>query len=132
MNRYALLADLVVFVHFLYVTFAVGGELIIVAGWIFRWNWVRNLAFRITHLCAVVLVAIEALSDILCPLTEWEYNLRMKAGQQVDADMTFVARLIRKIIFYDFPDWVFTALYVGFAVLVILTFLLVRPRRKGR
>jgi hypothetical protein len=46
--------------------------------------------------------------------------------------MTFVARLIRKIIYYDFPDWVFTALYVGFAVLVILPFLLVRPRRKGK
>jgi len=130
MNCYALLADLVVFVHLLYVSFAVGGELIIVVGWIFKWCWVRNRAFRITHLCAVVLVAIEALSGILCPLTEWEYNLRIKAGQHVESDMTFVARLIRKIIFYDFPDWVFTLMYVGFAVLVVLTFFLVRPKRK--
>ena len=131
MNRYALLADLVVFVHLLYVSFAVGGELVIVVGWIFRWNWVRNRGFRITHLCAVVLVAVEALSGILCPLTEWEYNLRIKAGQHVEADMTFVARLIRKIIFYDFPPWVFTLMYVGFAVLVVITFLLVRPKRKA-
>ncbi|MBN2049015.1 MAG: DUF2784 domain-containing protein [Spirochaetales bacterium] len=130
MNPYAFLADLVVFFHFLYVSFAVGGELVILLGWIFRWSWVRNMAFRVTHLCAVVLVAVEALSGILCPLTEWEYNLRMKAGQRVDADMTFVARLIRKIIFYDFPPWVFTVMYVGFAALVVMTFLLVRPRRK--
>jgi threonine/homoserine efflux transporter RhtA len=43
--------------------------------------------------------------------------------------MSFLARLVRKIIFYDFPPWVFTALYVGFGALILVTFILVKPAR---
>lgn len=128
--HYALIADLIVFVHMLYVFFAVGGELVILAGGIFRWRWVRNMVFRFIHLGAVLLVAFESLFGILCPLTVWENRLRRLAGQNVEKDITFVGRIVRSIIFYDFPDWVFTFMYVGFGVLVILTLFLVRPRRK--
>lgn len=127
---YAFLADLIVAFHLLYVSFAVGGEIFILIGGIVKWNWVRNLPFRIVHLIAVVFVALEALIGMICPLTKWEYNLRRMAGQSAEEDITFVGRLIRMIIFYDFPDWFFTLLYVGFGGLVVLTLLLVPPRRK--
>jgi hypothetical protein len=94
-----------------------------------RWRWVRNLPFRLIHLVAVVLVAAEALLGVVCPLTEWEFRLRELAGQQVERQLSFVARLVRAVIFYDFPSWVFTATYVGFAVLVAGSFLLIPPRR---
>jgi Protein of Unknown function (DUF2784) len=57
----ALLADAVVVLHFAYVSFAVGGEILILAGGLLGWRWVRNLPFRLVHLAAVVLVAVEAL-----------------------------------------------------------------------
>ena len=127
---YALFADLLVLFHFFYVTFAVGGEFFILAGAFLKWGVVRNFAFRIAHLIAVVFVAFESLVDVLCPLTEWEYNLRELAGQRVEREISFLGRILRRIIFYDFPSWAFILMYVGFGVLVILTFILIPPRRK--
>ena len=125
-------ADFIVVFHLCYVLFAVGGELLIVLGWLFRWPWVRNFTFRIVHLLAVVVVAIEALIGVLCPLTEWEYRLRLLAGQIVEEEIPFMARLVRRLIFYDFPAWVFTLAYILFALLVAASFFFVPPRRKPR
>lgn len=38
--------------------------------------------------------------------------------------------LARSIIFYDFPAWVFIAAYVGFALLVGATFLIVPVKKR--
>jgi hypothetical protein len=121
---WAFLADLIVMLHLAYVLFAVGGELLVLAGGVLKWP-----ALRIAHLAAVVVVALEALVGLLCPFTSWEYALRLKAGQRVEQQIPFVARLVRRVIFYDFPDWVFTLTYVLFAGLVVLTLALFPPRR---
>ena len=131
-SPYALLADAIVVLHFCYVTFTVGGEIAILLGGGLRWAWIRNLPFRVVHLAAVALVAFEALAGASCPLTVWEYRLRLLAGQQVEAQISFVARLVRSIIFHDFPAWVFLAAYVAFAVAVALTFALLPPGGKAR
>lgn len=130
MIPYAFFADLLVLFHFFYVTFAVGGEFFILAGAFLKLGVVRNFAFRIAHLVAVVFVALESLVDVLCPLTEWEYNLRELAGQRVEREISFLGRILRRIIFYDFPSWAFTLMYVGFGALVILTFIFIPPRRR--
>ncbi|HUI72828.1 MAG TPA: DUF2784 domain-containing protein [Spirochaetia bacterium] len=130
MATYAFLADLIVVVHFCYVTFTIGGEIATLLGAAVKWNWIRNLPFRIVHVGSVVLVAGEALLGASCPLTVWEYQLRGMAGQRVEAQISFVARLVRSIIFYDLPAWVFLVLYIGFAAIVVLTFVLVPPSRK--
>jgi len=132
MARFALLADIIVAVHFCYVGFTLGGEIVILLGGLFRWRWVRNLRFRIVHLGSVALVAVEALAGAQCPLTTWEHLLRTMAGQRVEGQISFVARVVRSLIFYDFPAWVFLAAYVGFALLVGFTFILVAPRRSLR
>jgi hypothetical protein len=129
---YGTAADAIVVFHFCYVLFAVGGELLILLGWLLHWRWIRNPAFRVVHLGAVVLVAVEALIGVLCPLTEWEYRLRLLSGQTFEEEIPFMARLVRRIIFYDFPAWVFTLTYILFALLVASTFLLAPPRRKKR
>ena len=129
---YGFAADAIVVFHFCYVLFAVGGELIVLLGWLLRWRWIRNLAFRIVHLASVAVVAMEALIGVLCPLTDWEYRLRLLAGQTFEEEIPFMARLVRRIIFYDFPAWVFTLTYILFALLVAATLLLVPPRKKPR
>ena len=131
MSSSAFLADLIVVVHFCYVAFTVGGELVILLGGACRWDWVRNVPFRVVHLASVVLVAAEALAGASCPLTVWEYRLRLLAGQGAEEQISFIARLVRSIIFYDLPAWVFLAAYVGFALLVGGTFFIVRPRRRS-
>jgi hypothetical protein len=131
MPAYAILADIVVAFHLCYVAFTVGGELVILLGAALRWGWIRGLPFRIVHLAACILVAIEAVAGALCPLTTWEYRLRGLAGQRTENQIPLTARLVRSVIFYDFPRWVFTAAYIGFGLVVALTFILVRPRRRG-
>jgi hypothetical protein len=132
MGLYALLADIIVLFHFCYVVFTVGGELVILLGGALGWRWVRNLALRVVHLASVALVAAEAIGGAACPLTTWEYRLRVAAGQHVEHQVSFIARLVRSVIFYDFPAWVFLAAYVGFALLVGATFFIVPVRTRKR
>ena len=109
MSLPSLLADIIVTVHFCYVGFTLGGEIFILLGGLFRWNWVRNLSFRIVHLASAALVAVEALAGAQCPLTTWEFRLRTAAGQHVEGQVSFVARLLHSVIFYDFPAWHLTS-----------------------
>jgi hypothetical protein len=130
---YSLFADLLVVIHFLYVLFAVGGQIFILLGAICKWHTIRNALFRFSHLAAVGLVAIEAATGVECPLTVWEYDLRQLAGQVVEQNLSFIARLVRVIIFYDFPHWVFTLVHIAFGLLVVLTYILIPPHfRKKR
>ena len=116
------LADLVLLVHFAFVLFVVGGLGLIWVGAAAGWNWIRNRRFRIAHLAAIVIVAGEAIAGVWCPLTLWEAQLR---GAQ--AEKSFVAHWIHRVMFYDFPEWVFTAAYVLFALLVVASWRFVRP-----
>jgi hypothetical protein len=125
----ALLADVIVVFHLAYVAFALCGEAIVLVGWALGWAWVRNRTFRAIHLVCVVVVPLEALADVLCPLTAWEHDLRRAAGQDVD-DISFVGRLARDLLFFEAPPWVFTTCYVVFGLLVIATLWLVPPRRR--
>ncbi len=130
MNLYAVAADLMVFLHLLYVSFTIGGTLLILAGGLFHWSWVRNWIFRLIHLAAVLLVAVEALIGVWCPLTVWEWRLRALAGQDYEGEISFVGRLIRQIIFVELPDWGFTVMYIGFGALILGIFLLIPPKRR--
>jgi hypothetical protein len=59
-------------------------------------------------------------------LTVWEDTLRNRPGGG-----GFIERWIDQLIFYDAPTWVFTVAYVSFAMLVIVTWFVVPPIRKG-
>jgi len=124
---YALLADVVVAVHVAYVAFVIVGQLVILAGIALRWPWVRNLWFRLAHVAAIVIVALEAVFGVECPLTVWERNLRAWAGQGV-VEGTFIGRFLHNLLFYRAEPWIFTACYVAFALLVVATLVLVPPR----
>jgi len=128
---YAALADLVVAVHAAYVAFVVGGLGVVVLGAALGWGWIRNRWFRLLHLAAIVLVALEALADVPCPLTVWEMQLRSLAGQDV-TEATFMGRCLHELIFFDFAPWVFTVTYVAFALVVLATLFLVPPRLGGQ
>jgi polyferredoxin len=123
---HALVADFILVVHFAFVLFVVGGLALIWIGCAAGWAWVRNLWFRAAHLAAIAFVAGEALLGVACPLTLWEDALRGAAQQK-----SFIARWVHRVMFYNAPEWVFTALYVGFALLVAATLWFVPPRRKS-
>ena len=130
MNLWAAAADTMVFLHLCYVTFTVGGTVLVMAGGFFGWQWVRNRAFRIIHTSAVLIVTAESLVGVWCPLTVWEWRLRARAGQDTEQDISFVGHLIRGLIFVDLPSWAFTLMYVVFGLLVLAIMLFVKPEKR--
>jgi hypothetical protein len=128
---YKLLADVLVVVHFAYVGFVIGGLLLTLAGYVRGWRWVRNVWFRGVHLAMILIVVAEAWLGIACPLTVWEKSLRRLAGATTYRG-DFLATFVHDVLFFDLPPWVFTAIYTAFGVLVVLTLILVPPRRRAR
>ena len=124
---YAWLADTIVAVHVGYVAFVIVGQVAILLGAALGWQWIRNRLFRLLHMAAIVIVAAEAVLGIPCPLTVWETQLRRLAGQQA-ATGSFIGRWLHELLFFDFPPWVFTIVYVGFALLVLATLIFIPPR----
>lgn len=78
----------------------------------------------------IVIVGVEAVLNIECPLTNWEGHFRQLAGQEVSGE-SFVGRLLHNLIFVDWPPWVIDTSHVVFALLVLATFVLAPPRRRS-
>ncbi|MBB6592853.1 DUF2784 domain-containing protein [Ralstonia solanacearum] len=118
------LADTVLVLHALVVLFIVGGLIAILAGAALKHDWVRNRAFRLTHLAAIGVVATLALLDVPCPLTVLEDWLRTgTAGPQ-----GFVQRWVSAWLYYDLPAWVFATAYAAFLLVVVVTWWRIPPR----
>jgi polyferredoxin len=124
-----MLADFVLILHALFVAFVVFGQAAILAGWLGGWAWTRARAFRIGHLAAIAYVVVESWIGIVCPLTVLENVLRREAGESVDS-RGFIARWVSRLLFYDAPPWVFTAIYTLFGALVAVTYWKYPPRKK--
>ena len=128
------MADVVAALHAAYIVFVVAGFAAILAGCAARWEWVRNVYFRITHLAMILLVCLEVIVGITCPLTRLENALRRKGGQTGYA-RDFIGYWFDRIIFHDAPPWLFATAYFTFGALVLLSFWFVpvrslRPRRR--
>jgi hypothetical protein len=118
-----MIADAVLVVHSLYVVFVVGGFALILVG-ARRWGWVRNRTFRILHLAAIAFVAAGTLLGLTCPLTTWEDALRGAGDER-----SFVGRWVARLLYYDFPEWIFTVAYCAFALAVAWAWRAIPPRK---
>lgn len=86
--RYRLLADLAAFAHLAFVLFVAFGGLLVL-----RW---RRLAW--IHLPCAIWGALIELTNWICPLTDIENALRLKAGLQ-GYDEGFIAHYIYRLIY---------------------------------
>lgn len=123
------LADALLALHVGIVLFVVLGQVAILLGGWRRWRWVRNFAFRATHLALIVVIAAQAWLGRLCPLTTWEQALRRHA-RQAAYDESFVAHWLSRLIFFEAPWWVFVAAYTVFAAVVAACWVWLPPRRR--
>lgn len=121
-----MVADLLLVFHFSIAGFIVLGLILVWIGALAHWSWIRNPWFRYLHLSAIVFVAAEALLGYACPLTVWEDLLRGGARSE-----SFVGRWVQRLLYYNAPEWVFTALYAAWAVATALTLKLVPPRSRS-
>ncbi len=123
---YLLAADAVLLLHVLFVVFVVAGLLLILAGRLASWDWVRNWWFRVIHLGAIGVVVLQAWLGVICPLTRLEMYLRGKAGDTTYAG-SFVSHWLESILYYRAPAWVFAVAYTLFAIVVVMSWVWVRP-----
>lgn len=123
---YLLAADAVLLLHVLFVVFVIVGLILILAGKLLSWAWVRNWWFRVIHLAAIGVVVLQSWLGVICPLTKLEMYLRGKAGDTTYAG-SFVAHWLESILYYQAPAWVFAACYTAFAAIVVLSWVWVRP-----
>ena len=131
---YLAAADALLLAHFMFVLFVILGLLLVMAGRIFAWSWVRNPWFRTAHLLAIGVVVLQSWLGIICPLTAWEMAFRVKAGDAVYTG-SFIAHWLGEVLYYQAPPWVFAACYTLFGLLVVLSWFWVRPRpfrKRGR
>jgi len=110
---------------------AIVGLILILAGGLLGWEWVRNPWFRASHLAGVGLVVVQAWLGGVCPLTTLEMNLREKAGDETYHG-TFIAHWLQKLLYYQAPPWVFVLTYTLFGLAVFGSWWKVRPRGFSR
>lgn len=127
---YRVAADLVLYLHVAFVAFVIVGLLLILAGGLLGWPWVRNRWFRVAHLAAIAIVVLQAWLGVICPLTTLEMWLRSRAGDAVYPG-SFIAHWVEQILYYEAPAWVFTLCYTLFGALVAASWIWIRPRPFG-
>jgi hypothetical protein len=127
------LADLLLFIHLLFIVGVVLPVPLIILGKFLHWTWVRNFFFRTTHILMVASVVLPDLLGYPCPLTVWEQDLRIEAGEgsyQGDLIIYWLDRLV----FPDLSFEAFTLIYAAFGLLILALYFMIPPRwpRKGK
>jgi polyferredoxin len=114
------LAEAILAAHLVIIAFNIAGLVVIPVGAVLGWRIVRVAWLRLLHLALLAIVAGQALAGRACILTIWQDRLEGGAAQPPPMIMHFVNGLI----YWDFPLWVFTILYVVvFLYVVALVFL---------
>jgi hypothetical protein len=128
MRFYVMLADAVAILHAVFIAFVVFGFVLILIGARAGWSWVRRFWFRLLHLLAISYVGVATAVGEPCPLTILEDRLR-EAGGGAGYGRDFVGFWLDRLIFYDFPVWLFAVVYAALALAIAATFVAVPPRR---
>ena len=76
-------------------------------------------------------VVAESVFGVVCPLTTWEHDLRTLAGSG-SHDKSFMEYWVHRIIFFDLEPETFTLIYGVFFLALVLSFVFIPPRWRGR
>ena len=128
---YRIAADLLLAIHTSFVLFVILGLVLILVGGVRGWRWVRSPWFRLGHLLAIGVVVAQAWLGVICPLTILEMTLRSRAGDAVYSG-SFIAHWMGTLLYHEAPLWVFATCYTAFGLLVVASWIIVRPRPVAR
>ncbi len=127
---YRVLADLIVGVHFAWILFMLWGF----AGTLYSVIWLYVLRrrslfgvrflnrwiFRTIHLAGILFVALLAAAGKYCPLTVWEYQLRLRVDPTLEYPGAFIASWIERLVYPDVPP---LAIGIPTAMIAVISFL---------
>ncbi|MCL4428890.1 MAG: DUF2784 domain-containing protein [Deltaproteobacteria bacterium] len=123
---YSIAISSVYIIHLLYALVIVIGFFLIIIGFFAGWRWIRNFTFRLIHLLMIGIVAVESVFNIECPLTWLEYKL-MSLDHIKHGSMPFIAGMVDKVLYYNFPIWLFNAIYIVFGLTVFIVWFAIPP-----
>lgn len=118
------LADAILVAHAAFVAFVILALPAIWIGAALGKRFAFNPWFRGAHLAAIAFVVAESALGFMCPLTLWEDALRANASGE-----GFIERWIHAWLYWSWPPWVFTSIYVAFGALVAWSWWRYPPRR---
>lgn len=114
---YQALADAVLLLHFGIVLFVVLGLPVVIIVNRAGWGWVNQFGWRLAHLVAIAVVALQAWLGQYCPLTVLESWLRVQAGG-AGYTGSFIEHWLQSVLYYEAPLWVFAIIYTAFGLAV--------------
>lgn len=106
---YKILADIVVFIHFLWIVFLVFGAFL----------GIRNKAIKIFHISGLVFAFVIQIFDWYCPLTHLEVWLRAKHDPSLAYTGSFIIHYVEGLIYLEISPWLIfflNLLLIGFNV----------------
>ena len=123
-------ADLTLIAHAAFIVFVVGGQGLILAGWMLGWRWPRNPPFRFAHAGAIALVVLESwfgihVSAHLAGAPAQGGGGKPPRGRQLRRLLAATADLLRRPLVGVHPG-----LHV-FAAVVAATLVFYPPRRRA-
>ncbi len=127
---YEILAYILIILHFAWIIFMIYGFILTIRGFWRPAFWDRWL-FRTIHLLGILFVAAMPILNRLCPLTEWEYQLRQRIDPSTEKQRSFIIEWLERLIYPDVPIEVIvipTIIIAGFTLLMYI----IRPPEKIR
>lgn len=116
---YKALADMVVFIHFLWILFLIFGVF---------WGR-RNRTAKAVHISGLAFAIIIQIADWYCPLTHLEVWLREKHDPMLSYAGSFIAHYVEKIVYIDLPSSVIFILSLFLSGITAWLYLKKRKRR---
>ena len=119
------IADFILFIHLIIAIFISVGMVIFPIGGLLRWHWCKNFSLRVVHLGLIVVVFIETLIGVNCPLTVAENFFRAQATQH-----SFIGSLMSNILYWNMSKTSVFYMYGSCVVWVLILWILFPPSRK--
>jgi hypothetical protein len=116
-----ILADTLMFLHFLWAAFMVLGLPIGLM--------TRSRILRWVHFTGMLLTALIALVGAYCPLTIWEETLRWGGSGATNHDGNFLARHLSNILYPNVKPWFIRVATISWGAATVFAMVLVPPGR---
>ena len=121
---YKIAADIVVFLHFLWIGFVILGFPVFC-----YLNWAK---WRLFHLAAVVLMIVMQVTRTICPLTHLEYFLKSEDTAKTVYPGAFIIKRLEELIYVeDMTLEKISCATMAYLVLILLSFWF-RPLPKNK
>ncbi|MBU1076755.1 MAG: DUF2784 domain-containing protein [Spirochaetes bacterium] len=129
---YRISADLLVFLHFIWIIFMLWGfGKTVIALLSKNKGFLYNITVRTVHLAGILFVAFFILIDRPCPVTIWEINLRVFSGISSYTG-SFIIHYLEKLVYPEVPAWVVNIPSVIIGAASFFLYLIFPPFKRRR